>query len=69
VVTPHDADLSPRKAAGFLLAPQYALTSTSPASQVAWQDSNRQFTRTTLISEDSPGGPEGPGGPRRPVNP
>jgi hypothetical protein len=32
-VTPHEADLSPKKIAGFLLVPQYAVTSTSPRSQ------------------------------------
>jgi hypothetical protein len=35
LVTPHDAVLSPRKIADFLVAPQYAVTSTSPDSQLA----------------------------------
>jgi hypothetical protein len=34
-VTPHDTDLSFRNMGDFLPAPQYAVTSTSPSSQLA----------------------------------
>jgi hypothetical protein len=33
-LTPQDAAFSPRNTAGFLPAPQYAVTSTSPTSQL-----------------------------------
>jgi hypothetical protein len=66
--TPHDTDLSLRNVGGFLLAPQYAVISTSSNSQLVSQDCNEQFRRM-IRSEEGPRTPEGPGAPCGPGEP
>jgi hypothetical protein len=65
---PHDTDLSLRNVGGFLLAPQYAVISTSFNSQLASQDSNEQLRRI-IRSEEGPRVPAGPGSPCGPGEP
>jgi hypothetical protein len=73
----HDADRSVGKAAGFLVAPQYAINITSSSPHCAVQLVASQFERMIRVAEaaagpagpGSPFGPAGPAGPAGPLSP
>lgn len=64
----HDADRSVGKAAGFLVAPQYAVNNTSSSAHCAVQLVASQFERMIRIAEAA-AGPDGPRSPLGPVGP